>query len=565
MNRAPAVVQASLFGDALSLGAHWLYNPDQIRRLFPGGLERYADPASQYHAGRVAGDLTHYGEQTVALLHSLALRGEAWSEAGWREDWTRFWQTASCYRDSATKQTLANAAQGDLTPSASDDLAGASRIAPVLAAMAQRPLADRIAAARAQTRLTHGDPGVGDAAEFFARTVDALWAGKSLSQAFEEAASVEYAALAASSELARARQAASIWSSSGDQAAGGFGLTCHLSDAFPLTLALALAYEHAAVPVEALVRNVMLGGDSAARGLLLGLLFGARDGLSGFPYAWLDELRSRERVEALLTLLVPAAGTVTTAVSFPNPLGDALHAVIDFPEGPPRAFAIFAHCFTCGKNLRAASRIARSLAEEGIATLRFDFTGLGASGGDFAETSFLTNLDDLAAAAGFLRERYRAPSILIGHSLGGAAVLAAAQRIPEVRGVATIGAPADPGHVTHLFGDDLEAIRRDGRAVVTLAGRRFTIGAKFLEELETHCQPCAIGNLQRDLLVLHAPADETVGVENARMIFEAAKHPKSFHALAGADHLLTRPDDADYAAVLIAAWARRLRPDLTVR
>jgi putative redox protein len=223
-----------------------------------------------------------------------------------------------------------------------------------------------------------------------------------------------------------------------------------------------------------------------------------------------------------------------------------------------RATALFAHCFTCGKNSRAAVHISRTLAAQGIATLRFDFTGLGSSEGDFANSSFVTNVQDLVAASDFLRDHHQAPTLLIGHSLGGAAVLAAAGDVPECRGVVTIGAPADPAHVTHLLGDSIADIREKGVADLTLAGRPFRIGRRFLDDLESNCQPSAIAALNRDLLVMHAPTDEIVGVDNARRIFESAKHPKSFVSLDRADHLLTNPTASQQAAKLIAAWAARL-------
>ena len=240
--------------------------------------------------------------------------------------------------------------------------------------------------------------------------------------------------------------------------------------------------------------------------------------------------------------------------------GDALAARLESPAGEIRAYALFAHCFTCSKDIFAASRIAAALASNGIATLRFDFTGLGASGGDFANTDFSSNVGDLIAAADWLRAEREAPSILIGHSLGGAAVLAAAGAVEEAAGVVTIGAPSDPGHVAHLFRDDIAAIERDGEAEVTIAGRPFRIRKRFLDDIRGQRLRDAVAGLRKALLVMHAPLDRTVGIDNAAEIFQAARHPKSFISLDGADHLLTRREDAVYAAEVVAAWASRFLP-----
>ncbi len=240
--------------------------------------------------------------------------------------------------------------------------------------------------------------------------------------------------------------------------------------------------------------------------------------------------------------------------------GDALAARLESPAGEVRAYALFAHCFTCSKDIFAASRIAAALASNGIATLRFDFTGLGASGGDFANTDFSSNVGDLIAAADWLRAERAAPSILIGHSLGGAAVLAAAGAVEEAAGVVTIGAPSDPGHVAHLFRDDIAAIERDGEAEVTIAGRPFRIRRQFLDDIQGQRLRDRVAALRKALLVMHAPLDRTVGIDNAAEIFQAARHPKSFISLDSADHLLTRREDAVYAAEVVAAWASRFLP-----
>jgi uncharacterized OsmC-like protein/pimeloyl-ACP methyl ester carboxylesterase len=247
----------------------------------------------------------------------------------------------------------------------------------------------------------------------------------------------------------------------------------------------------------------------------------------------------------------------TERLTFPGHAGDTLAARLDLPEGPHLATALFAHCFTCGKDIHAARRIAQRLAVMGIAVLRFDFTGLGHSGGEFANTTFTSNADDLVAAADTLAARGFAPGLLIGHSLGGAAVLKAAARIPSARAVATIGAPFDPGHVTHNFAGALEAIEADGAAVVDLGGRPVRVGRDFVADVAAERLGPAIAGLRRALLVLHAPRDAIVGIDNATRIFLAAKHPKSFVTLADADHLVSDPADADYAAEVIAAWAGR--------
>jgi len=242
---------------------------------------------------------------------------------------------------------------------------------------------------------------------------------------------------------------------------------------------------------------------------------------------------------------------------FPGAQGKKLAARLDAPDSSVRAYALFAHCFTCGKDIFAASRIAQTLTEHGIGVLRFDFTGLGASEGDFANTNFSSNVADLVAAADHMRLAYSAPSILIGHSLGGAAVLAAASRIPEVRAVVTMCAPSDPSHVAGLFRDSLDDIHVHGEAEVQLAGRPFRIKREFLVDASEQNLSAQIGQLRKALLVMHAPLDATVDISNAAHIFSAAKHPKSFVSLEDADHLLTRKRDAVYAANLIAAWSDR--------
>ena len=245
-------------------------------------------------------------------------------------------------------------------------------------------------------------------------------------------------------------------------------------------------------------------------------------------------------------------------LTFKNRNGDDLAARLDLPvDGEPCAYALFAHCFTCSKDLKAVNTISRALNQAEIAVLRFDFTGLGQSEGEFADTNFSSNIEDLLDAAAFLEEHYQAPQILVGHSLGGAAVLQAAEQLDSVKAVATIAAPAEPEHVTKLLESDRDEIEQSGQAKVTLAGRTFTVKKQFLDDLaETHMEH-VIGKLRRPLLIFHSPTDNIVGVENARKIFLAAKHPKSYVSLDNADHLLTRASDAEYVGSVLAAWSRK--------
>jgi len=250
-------------------------------------------------------------------------------------------------------------------------------------------------------------------------------------------------------------------------------------------------------------------------------------------------------------------------ITFTGSQGVSLAARLELPQSTPKAYAIFAHCFTCSKDIFAAARIAASLAEHGIAVLRFDFTGLGMSEGDFANTNFSSNVADLLAAADYLRTNHEAPTILIGHSLGGAAVLAAAGDVPEVRAVATIGAPSQADHVVHNFGAKLDEIAEQGVAEVTLGGRQFTIQKQFLDDVAKQKLETKIANLKKALLVFHSPIDATVGIESAAQIYAAAKHPKSFVSLDDADHLLSKRPDAAYVANVLSAWAQRYLPEST--
>lgn len=244
-------------------------------------------------------------------------------------------------------------------------------------------------------------------------------------------------------------------------------------------------------------------------------------------------------------------------VKFENEKGQELAARLELPEGEPKGFALFAHCFTCNKNLTAVRNIGRSLTNSGIAVLRFDFTGLGESEGDFANTNFSSNVEDLVCAANFLAENYQAPKILIGHSLGGAAVIFAANKIESVQAVATIGAPSDPKHVAHLFASGIEEIEEKGEARLSIGGRKFNIQKQFLDDINDKNMTSTVRKMKKPLLVMHSPQDTTVGIENAANIYRDAWHPKSFITLDGADHLLTEKKDSLYAGTMIAAWSER--------
>ena len=244
-------------------------------------------------------------------------------------------------------------------------------------------------------------------------------------------------------------------------------------------------------------------------------------------------------------------------VTFTGSQGDELAARLDLPAGEIHAFALIAHCFSCSKEQFATARISTELAKRGIAVLRFDFTGLGSSEGDFANTNFSSNVQDLVRAADFLRASYDAPKVLIGHSLGGAAVLAAAGEVPEVRAVVTVNAPASTEHVVHNFAADLARIESDGEAEVSLGGRPFLIRKQFLDDVRGQNVLDRVKAMHRALLVMHSPTDTIVGIDNARQIYDAAKHPKAFISLDGADHLLTGRRDAAFAAEIISAWVAR--------
>jgi uncharacterized OsmC-like protein/alpha/beta superfamily hydrolase len=251
-------------------------------------------------------------------------------------------------------------------------------------------------------------------------------------------------------------------------------------------------------------------------------------------------------------------------IEFAGALGEMLAARLERPAGPALGWALFAHCFSCSKDIHAAQRISRRLTEHSFAVLRFDFTGLGHSEGDFANTNFSSNVDDLVKAADWLRETHQAPGLLVGHSLGGAAVIAAAARIAEVKAVATLGAPADADHVRHQFEAKVQEIEAKGEAEVSLAGRPFRIKKQFLDDIDGRRLDDAIAALKAAVLIAHAPTDATVGIDNASRLFVAAKHPKSFISLDDADHLLTRRQDAEHAADMIGAWAARYAHTITL-
>jgi putative redox protein len=244
-------------------------------------------------------------------------------------------------------------------------------------------------------------------------------------------------------------------------------------------------------------------------------------------------------------------------VVFENQAGHTLSGILDLPAGRPVAYALFAHCFTCSKNLKAAGGIARALNDTGIAVLRFDFTGLGQSEGDFSDTNFSSNVDDLLAAVSYLDREHEPPAILVGHSLGGTAVLQAAPRVDSAVAVATIGSPSEPAHVAKMFSGSEDTLRERGEATINLGGRPFLMKQQFLDDLEAQHIGSTVSSLRKALLIMHAPLDDVVEIDNASALFMAAKHPKSFVSLDSADHLLSHTADSRYAGDVLAAWASR--------
>jgi putative redox protein len=245
-------------------------------------------------------------------------------------------------------------------------------------------------------------------------------------------------------------------------------------------------------------------------------------------------------------------------ITFFNSEGHKLAAKIEFPKTEtPLGFALFAHCFTCNKNLTAVRNIGRALTDNGIAVLRFDFTGLGESEGEFENTNFSSNVEDLISAAKYLEENFEAPKILIGHSLGGAAVIFAASQLNSVKAVATIGAPSNPSHVSHLLKSGINEIEEFGEAIVDIGGREFKVKKQFLDDIKEKSINESVKIMKNALLVMHSPQDATVGIENAEAIYKAGWHPKSFISLDGADHLLTKKEDSTYVGKMIATWSAR--------
>jgi putative redox protein len=559
--RLNGMLWGSFAGDALSLGAHWIYNPGKIKRKFER-LSNYLDPLpDSYHPKRKAGDFTHYGDQSLTLLQSVGAKG-AFDLTDFCARWQAMWKGYPGYVDGATTATLKNLDAGKPpteSGSSSNDLAGASRIAPILFNLATGPEEALLNAIVQQTAMTHNHPQVIESAVFFAWTVKAILDGKDVEEALNFAARQDYAELPAAEWVAKA---SALREEDAVPALGKLGLTCHVDEAFQSTVCLLLKY-----PTDletSLIENVMTGGDSAARGMIVGMVLGAALGEEAVPRRWIEGLNTWEQIQTFVDsggsspAMSQAPALAPGKLVFPNAEGIDLAGRLEMPDGKPLAYAIFAHCFTCSKDIAAATRISRGLAKKGLAVLRFDFTGLGNSEGDFANTNFSSNVEDLVAAANHLRQNKAAPSLLIGHSLGGAAVLAAAARIPEVKGVVTIGAPSDPGHVAHLFSGSQEEIDSTGEAEVQLGRRTFTIKKQFLEDIQEQRLLEVVRDLRVSLLVMHSPVDQTVGIEHAGHIYGAAKHPKSFVSLDPADHLLTQKEDSTYVAKIISAWASRV-------
>ena len=245
-------------------------------------------------------------------------------------------------------------------------------------------------------------------------------------------------------------------------------------------------------------------------------------------------------------------------ITFKNNEGQLLSGRLELPvTQQAHNFAIFAHCFTCTKNLSAVKNISRALTSQGFGVLRFDFTGLGESDGDFADTNFSGNVEDLVSAADYLKTNFLPPTLIVGHSLGGAASIFAASKIDSIKALATLGAPSNPKHVQHLLHSSIDDIKNNGKAVVNLSGRDFTIKKQFLDDLEAQSLPEVAKNLRKALLVMHSPQDATVNIKNAEEIYKAAHHPKSFVSLDGADHLLSNKLDSIYAGKIISSWAKR--------
>lgn len=546
----PNLFKSALVADALNLGPHWVYMQAKLSKTYPQGVSKLSAPLSQYHPNKQAGDFTHYGANLALMLRSYAI-ADRWDSSLFAANWAAYWSYPDSYVDGATQNTLQHLSDPRNPASTSNDIAGASMALGLLSLFGTENPDTLIQAVRSQTAFSHGDPETIDTAEFFAHAVLAILDGSSIEKALSSAANVIYEYLDAPKYLAEAKTA--LDSEDHLKVAKRFGLTCHTPEAFPLTLYYLLR-NPSDLPTS-LSENALAGGDNSARAIIIAVLLTARNGWSTTMEKHWQALTQHEQLKSHFS---KKTGTIIReSLEFPNDQGQTLSAFLELPATGAKAYAIFAHCFTCGKSSRAATLISASLARQGIATLRFDFTGLGKSEGDFSDTSFLTNTQDLVAAAEYLKTHYQAPSLLIGHSLGGAAVLATAASLTSVKAIATIGAPAQPSHVHHLFEKHLDEIRENGSAQIKLAGRPFKIGKRFLDDVEAHCQDCHIADLKRDLLILHAPNDTVVGIQNAAEIFTAAKHPKSFISLTESDHLLLEPDSAEQAADLIGAWSKR--------
>ena len=535
---------ATFVADSLSLGSHWIYNQSKIARAFPDGIKELTAPLSNFHQGKSAGEGTHYGDQMAWLQQHLEEHKQYDHEA-WKATWLKRAGTYAGYKDAATNETMASQAE---TPSNSNDLGGASRIAPLFDLGAD--LEETVTNAKAQTQLTHGDINVIESAEFFTRAVYAIKAGASFVDAFQTAAETgSYSSLNPLDHLQAAKEA-----DPNDHlaVAAGMGLTCHFPEAFPLTLYYAI--HHGASYAECISQNSLAGGDNSARAMILAFLFVARG--ESTDLAAIDVLAQNLKpvsdTPAPIEPIALTPGSHKVDIEGPN---GTLAGVIEIPEGEIQICAIFAHCFTCGKDFLPEKKITQALAKNGIATLRVDFSGLGKSGGKFEDSSFLTNVDDIYAAAHWLETNLQAPKLLVGHSLGGAAVLAASGNIASVQAVSTIGAPADPAHILHMLEEKLSEIEEKGIAVVKLAGRDFTIGRKFVDDVRNYDYIANLNSLPGHKLIMHSPSDDVVALKNAGEIYSALKHPKSFIALDGAAHLLTGEDDAKFAASMIAMWA----------
>lgn len=537
--------KAALVADSLSLATHWVYNQSKLQREFPDGVISLYGPASQYHPNKKAGDLTHYGDQMVWLTELL--EDQPYSLPAWRSLWLQKMKDYDGYVDGASKETIGNGGNGRST---ANDLAGASRIAPLLDA--NLTSIEMIEAAKSQTEFSHGDPAIGETAEFFVRAVEQVQKGEDFLTALQSASEQgAYRNLPVAEYLESAIK--------GDKEnylaeSASMGLTCHNPEALPLTMYFLI--HHGADFADCISKNAMAGGDTSARAMLIALLFVARDGDVG--EALFNQLnlgadgQNSAEVSTVREEYTAGSNLVTIVSEHGN-----LAGVLEHPEGEVKAVAMFAHCFTCGKDFFPAVRISKALAKLGIATLRVDFSGLGKSDGDFASTSFLTNLDNLHTASDWLEKNLMCPALLIGHSLGGAAVYSVAGSLAATKAVVSIGAPADPSHILHLIEDYVEEIEAKGEAEVDLAGRKLKMGKKFLDDLKAYDHQVKLKELKGHKLVMHAPTDTTVELSNAGEIYSQLQHPKSFISLPGANHLLTDKEDAEYVASLIAVWSQK--------